>query len=250
MSYDASWHARLGDKTDSSAEKILAFIWDLAEFDSVLDVGCGDGRWLRQAQALGATSIQGIDGPWTDKRALVIPEECFVVRDLSRRFNLHKRFDLVMSQEVAEHVSGEHSALFVDNLVAHGDCILFGAAIPYQSGYRHINEKWQSYWADLFDQRGYQVFDLFRSHVWQTHLVHYWYKQNSLLYINRDRSDLMKGSLEFINKHKVASLPVDIVHPEKYLAIASYNEIAFKPLLKKLSAKMLKKARVILLGKT
>jgi hypothetical protein len=61
-----------------------------------------------------------------------------------------------------------------------------------------------------------------------------WYKQNMLLYVNRDRQDLIARVSNYIEANGIAQMPCDVVHPERYEAIASYSQIAFKPLLRKL----------------
>jgi SAM-dependent methyltransferase len=248
MAYDFSWHADHGALTDSSAETVLRTLMEIFAPQSVLDVGCGDGRWLRQCLKLGVQSATGVDGPWTDLKSLVIPRDCFIVQNLEQRFSLSRKFDLVLSLEVAEHVAPASSEGFIANLVAHGDCVLFGAAIPYQGGFRHINERWQSFWAEAFAHHRYQVFDLFRSRIWNSEAIHFWYKQNMLLYINVERADLLATAETYLRKNAVYQLPLDVVHPEKYQAIASYDQIAFKSLLRKLPRKALEKARSVIAG--
>jgi hypothetical protein len=44
-------------------------------------------------------------------------------------------------------------------------------------------------------------------------------------------------------------LPIDIVHPEKYEALASYNQIAFEPLLRKLPSRIVSKVSSMLARK-
>jgi SAM-dependent methyltransferase len=248
MAYDFSWHANHGALTDSSAETILRMLMDAFAPQSVLDVGCGDGRWLRQCEALGATTTAGVDGPWTDVSALLIPRDRFVVQNLEERFSLGRKFDLAISLEVAEHVAPKASEGFIANLVAHSDCVLFGAAIPYQGGFRHINERWQSDWAQSFARHRYRVFDLFRNLIWSSAAVHFWYKQNMLIYINEDRTDLLAAAERYLRDKAVHQLPLDVVHPDKYQAIASYDQIAFKPLLRKLPRKVLEKAHSVIAG--
>lgn len=249
MSYDFAWHARHGDMTESSARIVLETLKSAIDFNTVLDVGCGDGRWLKQCSALGVETILGIDGPWTNENRLVISADDIKIYDLARKFDLHQRFDLAISLEVAEHLAPETSEQFVANLVAHSDFVLFGAAIPYQGGFRHINEKWQSDWARLFDLQGYQAFDLLRYKLWDNGGVHFWYKQNMLTYISRERSDLINLATSYIEAGGISELPIDIVHPERYEAIASYNQIAFRPLLKKLPKQAISKIGHILLGR-
>jgi SAM-dependent methyltransferase len=249
MTYDFEWHARHGDRTDTSAKIILEILKGVFDFKSVLDVGCGDGRWLRQCAALGVETCIGVDGPWTDKRRLLVSTDSIAIHNLVGRFDLHRRFDLAVSLEVAEHIAPEHSEQFIANLVAHSDWVLFGAAIPYQGGFRHINERWQSYWAGIFDGHGYQVFDLLRNIIWTNTSIHFWYKQNMLTYVNRNRSDLIATVASYIATKGISQLPVDVVHPEKYEAVASYDQIAFRPLLKKLPSRAIHKARSIVTRK-
>lgn len=242
MGYDFDWHARLSAGTESAARIVLSPLCTFLKIASAVDFGCGDGRWLRQCRELGVSTTVGIDGPWTREGDLVIPREDLRILDLETPIDLGRRFDLVISLEVAEHCVPECGELFVDNLVRHGDAILFSAAIPYQKGYRHVNERWQSYWASAFAARGYQCFDCFRSRLWGRDDVHFWYKQNLLLYINRDRDDLLRAVVEYMQREGIAPLPVDIVHPDKYLASATYDTIAFRPLMRKLPGKVAGKA--------
>lgn len=242
--YDFEWHKSHGRQTSRSAEIVIALLRAFHDPTSVLDVGCGDGRWLAGFPA--GTDIVGLDGPWTDQSRLLIPTESFRVADLESRLDLGRRFDLAVSLEVAEHVSAECARQFVDNLTRHADIVLFGAAIPYQGGFRHINERWQSYWAALFDAQGYQLFDPFRGQIWDLPEVSFWYKQNMLLYVRRSRGELIDRVQTYIREQRVNQLPVDIVHPERYEAIASYDQIAFKPLLRRLPARTLGKAYSLL----
>jgi len=232
--YDFEWHKIHGDHTSASAYVIVPRLKSIIEVGSVLDVGCGDGRWLACFQSSGVSTICGVDGAWTNETRLLIPKHDFKVQDLSKPFDLRQRFDLVISLEVAEHVASKYSMQFIENLTKHGDIVLFGAAIPFQGGFRHINERWQSYWARLFDSEGYQCFDPLRSQIWEREDVSVWYRQNMLLYVKRERHDLISRVRSYLDSNHVNEMPIDVVHPERYEAIASYSQIAFKPLMRKL----------------
>lgn len=244
--YDFDWHRRHGAKTSHSADRALAIIAGIAPFGSVLDIGCGDGRWLEAAGRAGATHLVGVDGPWTEADRLRVPKEAVHVQDLNEPVRLDRRFDLAMSLEVAEHVEVANAEGFVDNLTTHADHVLFGAAIPFQGGFRHLNERWPSYWRALFEARGYRCFDPLRAALWPDDEVHFWYKQNVLVYVSEDAKDLIERYEAHEASAGSAALPTDIVHPDHYEAIASYSQIAFKPLLRQLPKRSARKISTIL----
>ena len=148
---------------------------------SVVDVGCGLGTWLAVFREQGATATLGIDGEWIDRNHLEIPSESFMAFDLTQPLRLDRRFDLVVSLEVAEHLPPEAAETFVDSLTRLGSTILFSAAIPSQGGTHHVNEQWPEYWAHLFEKRGFRVVDAIRRRVWENGAVATWYAQNALL---------------------------------------------------------------------
>ena len=171
------------------------------------------------------------------------------MHNLENPLQMGRQFDLAMSVEVAEHVAKEFSGQFVKNITAHADLVLFGAAIPYQGGFRHINEQWQSYWADRFATEGFRCFDLIRSLIWTRNDVYFWYKQNCLIYIRESRADLIAQAEASITKHGASQLPMDVVHPELYDNLASYRQIAFRPLLRQLPKLVAQKTFAIISGK-
>ena len=128
-----------------SAHKVLHLLFERYKPSSVLDVGCGLGTWLSVARELGVEAIFGIEGQWLDLKQLRIEPEYVAVRDLELPFNLSRAFDLVISLEVAEHLSPNAAHSVSASLIAHGDIVLFSAAIPHQGGHNHINEQLPSY---------------------------------------------------------------------------------------------------------
>jgi 2-polyprenyl-3-methyl-5-hydroxy-6-metoxy-1,4-benzoquinol methylase len=71
---------------------------------SLVDVGCGIGTWLAEFEAAGIADVTGVDGDYVDRARLLIDRARFEPRDLSRPFELDRKFDLAMSLEVAEHL--------------------------------------------------------------------------------------------------------------------------------------------------
>ncbi len=197
-----------------SAEKILGIVFDVIKPDSVLDVGCGLGTWLSVARELGVADTRGVDGLWTDNARLRIPAELVSTQDLEKPLELGRKFDMVMSLEVAEHLDQSASVNFVDSLTNHADVILFSAAIPYQGGHHHVNEQFPDYWYSLFHERGFEVLDFIRPKIWNDDSILWWLKQNILLFV---RKELLESNQAFADLYR-NNLPISIVHPEVYLS--------------------------------
>ena len=179
--YDAAFFQYVNSGAVLSAERMLPLLTRELSIGSVLDVGCGQGAWLSVWRKLGA-EVVGIDGDYVDTRRLLVPESCFLPRDLREEFSLQRRFDVVQSLEVAEHLPAARAAGFVASLVRHGDLILFSAAPPGQGGDHHINERPYDYWRALFAQHGYVALDYVRPLLRDERTVEPWYRYNTLLY--------------------------------------------------------------------
>jgi SAM-dependent methyltransferase len=201
-----------------SAEEIVPLILEMIPCNRVVDVGCGDGTWLKVFHEYGVKEILGIDGSYVDENILVIPRENFIPFDLTKPLKLNEKFDLVTSFEVAEHLPAECAETFVNSLTSLGSVILFSAAIPEQGGENHVNEQWQDYWAEKFQQRGYVAIDCLREKIWSNKKVAYWYSQNILLFIQQEyfeKNSSLKDKLKNFVVTNHSSLSV--VHPMLYL---------------------------------
>ena len=208
-------HVRQQDIRRASAARILGLLFDHVSPVSVVDFGCGLGTWLQAARDLGVPDVHGVEGAWLEKTLLAIEPERVTIADLEAPIDLGRRFDLVVSIEVAEHLSPAAADPFINTLTRHADLILFSAAIPHQGGRHHVNERWPTYWNARFETRGYIALDFIRAQVWQDKTVLWWLRQNVLVYAkpefvaaNSKLNDLY---------HRVAGLmPLDVVHPIHY----------------------------------
>ncbi len=215
--YTENFFVSIQESSLKSAKEIIPLVIELLHPQSVIDVGCGLGTWLSVFQAYGVEDILGVDGDYIDKEKLQIPPEKFFCFELNKPLQIERKFDLVISLEVAEHLRIDSAELFVESLTKLGKVILFSAAIPFQGGEDHFNEQWQEYWVEHFKQRGYLPIDYIRRKVWQNKNVAFWYAQNTLIFVDFDyleSNHLLKE--EF---HKNKNSQYNIVHPKKYITL-------------------------------
>lgn len=215
LPYTSQWYQDSRERSRRSAEEIIPYVLKLTEPLSVVDVGCGVGTWLSVFREHGILDYLGVDGDWVDRTNLEIPEERFLSFDLTAPLQLNRRFDLVISVEVAEHLPSDCAEVFVESLTRLGPVILFSAAIPFQGGTHHVNEQWQEYWLEHFKNNGYEVIDCIRNKIWQNEKVDWWYAQNILIF----------ADVDFLTTHPLlrdaststGHSPLSLVHPRKYI---------------------------------
>jgi len=160
----------------------------LFSLESVLDVGCGAGAWLAVWKE-NNTVIAGLDGDYVNRDGLYIEKEEFIPQDLSKPFNLDRKFSLVQSLEVAEHLPTETSSQFVADLCSHADIVFFSAAPPGQGGDNHVNEQKYEFWRQLFVEQKYIPLDIIRTQFANNKSVERWYRYNSFVYVSQEIFD-------------------------------------------------------------
>lgn len=215
-SYDSGFFKSIGDGSYRSARVVVPLLIDLlGPMESVVDVGCGTGAWLKVFCESGVTDVLGIDGAYVDPSQLEVPEDRFRVADLNSFVPPRGRYNLALCLEVAEHLPESSADSLIDALVALSDLVLFSAAIPLQGGRGHVNEQWPGYWAKRFAQRGYLPLDVLRHRIWDEPDVAPWFAQNTILYANRAALDRWPGLAAEAADGQTAILA--LVHPGCYL---------------------------------
>ncbi|MES0883009.1 class I SAM-dependent methyltransferase [Roseibium sp. SCP14] len=222
-SYDSKFYDRIGEGSVTSAEAVIPVILEFVEPESVVDLGCGTGAWLRTLQRLGSCKeILGIESGQVDPTQLLIPVENTCSVDVSKPFDVGRRFDVAMTLEVAEHLPPEAAKTFVENLTRLSDVVIFSAAIPGQKGRNHVNMQYPSYWQKLFNEFGYELADVLRSKIWSNEEVKFWYRQNILFFCNRSGLDKFPKLSSAAATH--SNLAIDIVHPEMLKKVIDENK--------------------------
>jgi len=213
--YGRAFYASETEASVRCAREMVPIILDYVKPKSVVDFGCGVGAFLAAFREFGINEILGIDGSWIDKNSLIIPHGSFMCADLKEPISLTQEYDLAISLEVAEHIPEECADIFVDSLTRAAPIIVFSAAIPLQGGERHINEKWQDYWAQKFKKHGYIAIDCIRKGIWKNRNVDFYYAQNTILYAKKD---ILKDNPRLNKEARACSQEMlSLVHPDLFL---------------------------------
>jgi hypothetical protein len=204
--YNDRYFGRHISGSSASAEAILPLVIDLVQPETAIDAGCGVGQWTRVLLDHGVDAL-GVDG-YATVDSLAIPADRFIRRDLTQGSGVDRRFDLAISLEVIEHMPVESGDGFVAELARLAPVVLFAAAVPYQGGTGHVNERPASHWAERFAAHGLTPFDVIRPRIWADPRVEPWYKQNCLLYVHDGHVE----RLGLTDEDRPRLL--DVIHPE------------------------------------
>ncbi len=200
MSFDPHTHAVLRDGAQRSAATVVPLMMKLLNPRSVVDVGCGEGWWLREFGNHGCT-VWGVDDH--DGQDLPFTYRSF---DLVHTGPLNVGpADLVLCLDVAQRLPEARADWLINTLTTSAGTVLFSAAIPGQGG---VNAQPPGYWAQRFEEHRFRVTGALRWQLWDLapHAIETWYVQNLLLAM-RDPGDLahlFEGP---------AATPIHVIHP-------------------------------------
>jgi SAM-dependent methyltransferase len=200
------------EKTAHAAATMAGIVVDVLGGvpERVLDVGCGVGTFLDAFATAGTTTISGIEGSWLNRDHVVVDATSIVEADLEDALLDVGSFDLVVSLEVAEHLSPGRAESFVTELCSLAPAVLFSAAIPLQGGVGHLNEQWPSWWGRHFAANGLRPLDCIRPAIWSDGRIATWYRQNTILYLADGHAALdAAGPVEDLGA-------LNLVHPSTY----------------------------------
>lgn len=219
--FDNSFYDQQTQGSLRSARVVLPILFEYYQPNSIVDIGCGRGAWLKAAGECGAKEVLGLDGDYVERGTLLVDKQYFQAVNLVERIEIPRQFDLAISLEVAEHLPFYRAETFVDDLVRLSDVVLFSAALPYQCGTEHINEQWLEFWAILFRRHCYIPCDLFRSRIWDKKEVESWYRQNVILFCKEAAARKL-----FPLAAVATDRPLSFVHPDIFVA----NITRYRPL--------------------
>jgi len=175
--YTAEWYDEQEVGAASSAAVVVPLLMELFAPESVIDLGCGRGVWLRELREAGVAHIRGVEGSWMTSGVVDEIEH----HDLAEPY-VGDSYDMALCLEVAEHLPEEAADTLVGSLVGLSSLVIFSAAIPGSGGTDHINEQWPQYWIEKFAAHGYDVYDCVRPVIWADERVGWWYAQGMLVF--------------------------------------------------------------------
>lgn len=171
--YTEEFYAAEAVTARAGAGWILPLVFGKHSPQTIVDVGCGSGEWVKAGEALGCRVV-GIDGQWCPGAT--------VKHDLDFPLTLATMFDLAICLEVAEHLAPTHGPGLVVDLCRLAPVILWSAAVPGQGGEGHRNEQPERYWERLFNAQGYSADRWIRECIAGNAQVPIWYRNNVMIY--------------------------------------------------------------------
>ena len=191
--YDREFYIKQREGSYRSAQNVINILKQYIMPESVLDIGCGVGTWLKAWQEEGCQNIHGIDANVMPDDMLCVSRDRIEIVDFEKSLLNPGRFDLAMSLECLEHISEKRALYVADILASSADILLFSAAIPMQKGTNHINCKPLQYWVDFFKKKGFFCFDIIRPVCIEKSLkVNPSYMQNALIFAKRGKAKLLE----------------------------------------------------------
>ncbi len=148
---------------------------------SVVDLGCGPGRYVRAFRQYGI-SCDGFDG---NPHTLELSGGICQVMDLAMPQYPQNTYDWVLSLEVGEHIPMEFMETYMDNLDRYARSgIILSWATPGQGGDGHVNNQSNNFIEQKMANRGFSrrkdVEDSLRKAAEQP-----WFKSTIMVYERR-----------------------------------------------------------------
>lgn len=172
-----------------SEDDVKVHMWDKSlnhaimqayDVSSIVDIGCGDGRYTRFFLDHGIFCV-GYDGsPLTPQ---ITQGQC-MVRDFSMPVDIGQ-FDLVLSLEVGEHIPKQYEQTFISNICkASREYLCMSWAVEGQGGTGHVNCQNNIYVINNIEMRGF-TFDGVLSANLRNHSTFPWF-HNTILCFERN----------------------------------------------------------------
>ena len=171
--------ARTETDTHLCDESLCEAIIAMFKVETVVDIGCGNGSYVRKFIEAGFDCV-GYDGsPLTEE---ISGGMCHII-DFSEAIDIGK-YDLVVSLEVGEHIPKQYEEVYLDNIIrAARRNIVLSWAIEGQPGYGHVNCRNNDYVIEEIEKRGF-IFDKEGSLYLRDKSTLPWFKNTIIIFKN------------------------------------------------------------------
>lgn len=154
--YDAAYYQNHTKYYEKGISGFADFLRNNIEFCSLVDLGCGTGAFSASVQD--EKDVLGIDFSVGSREVSFLKPENFLVADLTQPLDLNKRFDVVMSLEVWEHMLPDCENVYLDNVCSLDPKVLIiSCAVPGQIGRHHYTPHTHSEVIDTISARGFRL---------------------------------------------------------------------------------------------
>lgn len=119
---------------------------------TIIDMGCGLGSYIKYFQDIGFKKVLGIEGTLLDNFEI----EKIAVMDLTKEIKIKLEAN-VLCLEVGEHIPEHHLPAFIKNItdpVSRGQKLILSWAVPGQEGIGHVSCRTNEWVIDQVSSRG------------------------------------------------------------------------------------------------
>lgn len=138
---------------------IYEILNEIVSPDSVADLGCRTGYLISNFKDNGA-DVLGVDYfEYNKKRAHGNIQDDFIIHDLRTPLTVNKKYDLVVSTEVGEHIDKEYEIQYLDNIksLMHENSKLIISWSPDGSDDQHLNALSKEQFIKLLTDNGLKI---------------------------------------------------------------------------------------------
>jgi 2-polyprenyl-3-methyl-5-hydroxy-6-metoxy-1,4-benzoquinol methylase len=146
------WQGYCPHAYDAPLAKALAAFFRERKAKTIVDLGCGEGKYVSLLRKEGF-ACDGFDG---NPDTPTLTDGGCEVLDLAMPFVFANSYEWILTLEVGEHIPAEYEANFLGNL--EKSCtkgIVLSWAIKGQGGHGHFNEQDNDYVKAQFFERGF-----------------------------------------------------------------------------------------------
>ena len=203
--------------------KLLKFIKEKFQIQSMLDIGCGPGGMSEIAKDLNIEWL-GIDG---DKNLKLYNKKIKIHDFTISKYEVDKNFDLIWSIEFLEHLE-EKCLNNLDNLIKKSKILIFSAAPPGTPGFHHVNCREHEYWVKHFEALDFKFsFSLTEKCKQHSSMRKNFFKRWGYVFINKRYNEVIENIENSRMIHVIKKKLNLIVNKfsKKYLKIKKYSRV-------------------------